>query len=211
MIKCRMPVIVEGKYDRITLAQLLDGPIIETGGFGIYRNKELLEMLRVMAKKTGIVVLTDSDAAGFQIRNHIRSAIREGTVVDVYIPDVYGKERRKAQPSKEGKLGVEGLSAALLEEAFRKAGVGAQQVERPGTPVTKTDLYLWGFTGAEGAADRRRQLLARLGFPERMSANAMLGAINVLYNRDEFAKELNNWFPKEEENAHGFPESGSGH
>ena len=101
MIKCRMPVIVEGKYDRITLSALLDGTILETGGFGIYRNKELMEMLRVMARKTGIVVLTDSDAAGFQIRNHIRSAIHEGTIVDVYIPDVYGKERRKAAPSKE--------------------------------------------------------------------------------------------------------------
>lgn len=211
MIKCRMPVIVEGKYDRITLSRILDGTVIETRGFGIYRNKELLEMLRVMAKKTGIVVLTDSDAAGFQIRGHIRSAIREGTIVDVYIPDVYGRERRKAQPSKEGKLGVEGLSAALLEEAFRKAGVGAEQVEAPGDPVTKTDLYLWGFTGAEGASDRRRQLLAKLGFPERMSANAMLSAVNVLYNREEFAQKLNEWFPDPEEDRHGFQERTEGH
>ncbi len=120
MIKCRMPVVVEGKYDRITLSALLDGTILETGGFGIYRNRELVEMLRVMAKKTGIVVLTDSDAAGFQIRNHIRSVIRDGRIVHVYIPDVYGKERRKAAPSKEGKLGVEGLDAPTLEAAFRK-------------------------------------------------------------------------------------------
>ena len=198
MIKCRMPVIVEGKYDRITLSALLDGTILETGGFGIYRNKELMEMLRVMARKTGIVVLTDSDAAGFQIRNHIRSAIHEGTIVDVYIPDVYGKERRKAAPSKEGKLGVEGLSPALLEEAFRKAGVGPEQVERRGEPVTKTDLYLWGFNGTDGAAEHRRELLSKLGFPARMSTNALLGAINVLYNREEFTEWLNNWFPEEE-------------
>ena len=198
MIKCRMPVIVEGKYDRITLSALLDGTILETGGFGIYRNKELMEMLRVMARKTGIVVLTDSDAAGFQIRNHIRSAIHEGTIVDVYIPDVYGKERRKAAPSKEGKLGVEGLSPALLEEAFRKAGVETEQVERRGEPVTKTDLYLWGFNGTDGAAEHRRELLSRLGFPARMSTNALLGAINVLYNREEFTEWLNNWFPEEE-------------
>lgn len=198
MIKCRMPVIVEGKYDRITLSALLDGTILETGGFGIYRNKELMEMLRVMARKTGIVVLTDSDAAGFQIRNHIRSAIHEGTIVDVYVPDVYGKERRKAAPSKEGKLGVEGLSPALLEEAFRKAGVGTEQVERRGEPVTKTDLYLWGFNGTDGAAEHRRELLSKLGFPARMSTNALLGAINVLYNREEFAEWLNNWFPEEE-------------
>lgn len=198
MIKCRMPVIVEGKYDRITLSALLDGTILETGGFGIYRNKELMEMLRVMARKTGIVVLTDSDAAGFQIRNHIRSAIHEGTIVDVYIPDVYGKERRKAAPSKEGKLGVEGLSPALLEEAFRKAGVGTEQVEHRGEPVTKTDLYLWGFNGTDGAAEHRRELLSKLGFPARMSTNALLGAINVLYNREEFTEWLNNWFPEEE-------------
>lgn len=198
MIKCRMPVIVEGKYDRITLSALLDGTILETGGFGIYRNKELMEMLRVMARKTGIVVLTDSDAAGFQIRNHIRSAIHEGTIVDVYIPDVYGKERRKAAPSKEGKLGVEGLSPALLEEAFRKAGVGTEQVERRGELVTKTDLYLWGFNGTDGAAEHRRELLSKLGFPARMSTNALLGAINVLYNREEFTEWLNNWFPEEE-------------
>ena len=202
MIKCRMPVIVAGKYDRITLSSLLDGTILETGGFGIYHNRELMEMLRVMAKKTGIIVLTDSDAAGFQIRNHIRSAIQEGTIVHVYIPDVYGKERRKSVASKEGKLGVEGLDAATLEAAFRKAGIGTEEVSRPGEPVTKTDLYLWGFTGTDGASERRRRLLSKLGFPERMSANAMLGAINVLYNREEFFQQLNNWFPTEEEAPH---------
>ncbi len=205
MIKCRMPVIVEGKYDRITLSALLDGTILETGGFGIYRNRELMEMLRVLAKKTGIVVRTDSDAAGFQIRNHIRSAIQEGTVIHVYIPDVYGKERRKAAASKEGKLGVEGLDPATLEEAFRKAGIGTEEVADPGEPVTKTDLYLWGFTGTDGASERRRQLLLKLGFPERMSANAMLGAINVLYNREEFSRQLSSWFLTEEEAFHEFP------
>ena len=199
MIKCRMPVVVEGKYDRITLSSLVDGTIVETGGFGIYRNPALLEMLRAMAKKTGIIVLTDSDAAGFRIRNHIRSAIREGKIINVYIPDVYGKERRKAAPSREGKLGVEGLDPATLEEAFRRAGVGVEQTEQPGQPVTKTDLYLWGFTGTDQAAYRRRELLRYLGFPERMSANAMLSAINVLYSRDEFYEKLNTWSLQEEE------------
>ena len=131
MIKCRMPVVVEGKYDRITLSSLVDGTIVETGGFGIYRNPALLEMLRAMAKKTGIIVLTDSDAAGFRIRNHIRSAIREGKIINVYIPDVYGKERRKAAPSREGKLGVEGLDPATLEEAFRRAESASSRRSSP--------------------------------------------------------------------------------
>ena len=199
MIKCRMPIVVEGRYDRITLSGLVDGVILETGGFGIYRNRELLEMLRVMAKKTGIVVLTDSDAAGFQIRSHIRSAVRDGKIVNVYIPDIYGKERRKAVASKEGKLGVEGMTAAVLEEAFRKAGIGTEEAASAGKPVTKTDLYLWGLSGTDSAAEHRRILLKRLGFPQRMSANAMLNAINVLYNRNEFAEKLNEWVPAEEE------------
>ena len=130
MIRCSMPIIVEGKYDKINLSNFVEGTILATGGFSIFKNKEMLELLRVMAKKTGIIVLTDSDAAGFKIRSHIRSAVRDGKIINVYIPDVYGKERRKAAPSKEGKLGVEGLSREILEEAFRKAGVGITQPRR---------------------------------------------------------------------------------
>ena len=115
MIRCNMPIIVEGKYDKITLENFVEGTILSTGGFSIFKNKELLELLRVMAKKTGIVILTDSDAAGFKIRSHIRSAVRDGKIVNVYIPDVYGKERRKAAPSKEGKLGVEGFLQHFLQ------------------------------------------------------------------------------------------------
>lgn len=194
MLHCDMPIIVEGKYDKITLANLIDAPIIPTGGFGIYRNKELLEMLRALAKKTGIVILTDSDAAGFKIRSHIRSAVRDGKIINVYIPDVYGKERRKAAPSKEGKLGVEGLSREILEEAFRRAGIGTEEAP-PREPVTKSDLFLWGLTGADNAAARRAALLKALGFPERMSTNFLLGAVNVLYSREEFFSLLARLFP----------------
>ena len=196
MIRCNMPIIVEGKYDKITLENFVEGTILSTGGFSIFKNKELLELLRVMAKKTGIVILTDSDAAGFKIRSHIRSAVWDGKIVNVYIPDVYGKERRKAAPSKEGKLGVEGLSQEVLEEAFRKAGVGVSCAEKPRDPITKADFFVWGLSGSDGASLRREAVKQKLGFPERMSAGALLAAVNVLYHKDEFYHLLCEWFPE---------------
>lgn len=197
MIRCDMPIIVEGKYDKITLSNYIDGTILATGGFSIFKNKEQLEMLRVLAKKTGIIILTDSDAAGFKIRNYIRSAVREGKIINVYIPDIYGKERRKTAPSKEGKLGVEGLSREIIEEAFRKAGVGtSERVSQD--PVTKSDLFIWGLNGTPNAAERRLAVQKALGFPERMSANALLGAINVLYQKQEFYELLCRLFPEQE-------------
>ncbi|HIQ58048.1 MAG TPA: DUF4093 domain-containing protein [Candidatus Merdivicinus intestinavium] len=196
MIRCNMPIIVEGKYDKITLENFVEGTILSTGGFSIFKNKELLELMRVMAKKTGIVILTDSDAAGFKIRSHIRSAVRDGKIVNVYIPDVYGKERRKAAPSKEGKLGVEGLSQEVLEEAFRKAGVGVSCAEKPRDPITKADFFVWGLSGSDGASLRREAVKQKLGFPERMSAGALLAAVNVLYHKDEFYHLLCEWFPE---------------
>ncbi|MGI5894518.1 MAG: toprim domain-containing protein [Candidatus Merdivicinus sp.] len=194
MIHCDMPIIVEGKYDKITLSNFIDGTILETGGFSIFKNKEKLEMLRVLAKKTGIIILTDSDAAGFKIRSHIRSAVRDGKIVNVYIPDVYGKERRKTAPSKEGKLGVEGLSREIIEDAFRKAGVGTTQTI-PQDPITKGDLFAWGLNGTPNAMERRLTLQKKLGFPERMSANALLGAVNVLYQKEDFYQLLCGLFP----------------
>ncbi len=196
MIRCTMPVIVEGKYDKITLSGLIDGTIIETGGFGVFRNPELVEMLRVLARKTGIIILTDSDAAGFKIRNYIRSAVRDGKIINVYIPDIYGKERRKTAPSKEGKLGVEGLRPEILEEAFRKAGIGVTQTERP-DPIQKSDFFFWGLSGTPNAAERRLVVQKKLGFPERMSANTLLGAVNVLYTRGEFLEQLAAIFPED--------------
>ena len=196
MIRCSMPIIVEGKYDKINLSNFVEGTILATGGFSIFKNKEMLELLRVMAKKTGIIILTDSDAAGFKIRSRIRSAVRDGKIINVYIPDVYGKERRKTAPSKEGKLGVEGLSREILEEAFRKAGVGVTQAD-PQDPITKADFFLWVLNGSEDASFRRDKGKKELGFPERMSANALLAAVNILYQKDEFYHLLCKWFPEE--------------
>lgn len=190
MIRCNMPIIVEGKYDKITLENFVEGTILSTGGFSIFKNKELLELLRVMAKKTGIVILTDSDAAGFKIRSHIRSAVRDGKIVNVYIPDVYGKERRKAAPGREGKLGVEGMSPQVLLTALERAGAtfsdGEEAAEADRRPITKADLYELGLTGGADSAQRREALLKKLGLPERMTANAMLEAVNLLYTREEF-------------------------
>ncbi|MEG2596831.1 MAG: DUF4093 domain-containing protein [Oscillospiraceae bacterium] len=186
MIQCRQPVIVEGKYDKIKLAPLIDGTIIETNGFSIFKEKEKLEMLRVLAKKTGIIILTDSDAAGFKIRNYIRSAIREGTIIHVYIPDVYGKERRKANPSKEGKLGVEGMNLETLRECFERAGVTAEMVYAPRKEITKADLYEAGLTGIDDASEHRKILLEKLRFPEHMTTKALLPVLNTLFTKEEF-------------------------
>ena len=146
MIRCTKPIVVEGKYDKIKLSSLIDGTIIETNGFTIFKDKDKLEMLRVLAKKTGIIVLTDSDSAGFKIRNYIRSAIAEGEIIHVYIPDVYGKERRKIAPSKEGKLGVEGIDVKTLKECFEKAGVFAEVSDKRKEEISKVDLYFLGLS-----------------------------------------------------------------
>lgn len=187
-IKLKMPVIVEGKYDRLRLQELIDGTIIETGGFGIFKSPEKLEMLRALAQKTGIIILTDSDRAGFKIRHYIRSAIPNARgIYNVYIPDVFGKERRKAAPSKEGKLGVEGISVETLRKCFEKAGVlsGTVSEEAP-DPITKADLFMLGLSGTEDASNKRAELLRRLSLPERLTTKGLLPVLNTLYTREEF-------------------------
>ena len=183
-----MPVIVEGKYDRLRLQELIDGTIIETGGFGIFRDPEKLSMLRALAQKTGIIILTDSDRAGFKIRNYIRSAVPDAKgIVNVYIPDIFGKERRKVAPSKEGKLGVEGISVEVLRECFAMAGVLSDTVPAGNTdPITKTDLFMLGLSGTEDASYKRAALLKRLSLPERLTAKGLLPVLNTLYTREEF-------------------------
>ena len=194
-IKLRLPVVVEGKYDRLRLQELIDGTVIETGGFGIFRDKERLSMLRALAEKTGIIILTDSDRAGFMIRNYIRSAIPDARqVVNLYIPDVFGKERRKAAPSKEGKLGVEGMELSVLRQALERAGATVEDGPAPpketAPPLTKADLFQLGLTGGEDSAARRKALQKRLGLPERLSANGLLQALNALYSREELRAAL---------------------
>ncbi len=189
MLQIKQAIIVEGKYDKIKLSSLVKAVIIQTNGFGIYKNQELLELIRYYARTTGILILTDSDRAGFQIRNYIRGAIPEGDVRNIYIPDIFGKERRKVKPSAEGKLGVEGIDAGILREAFRKAGVLTE--EKPvSEPVTKTDLYLAGFSGRPNSSEKRREFQKYLNLPANLSASALLEVLNSMMTREEFLKQI---------------------
>ncbi len=189
-LKIAETVVVEGKYDKIRLTSVIDANILETGGFAIYRDPEQLELLRRLAEKTGLLILTDSDRAGFQIRNYLKSAITTGRVLHAFIPDILGKEKRKAAPSREGKLGVEGMDRERLLAAFRKAGVTGADSTDNGPPVTKADLYFAGISGGQGSAEQRRELLRLLGLPQRLSANALLPVINATMTREDFLKAL---------------------
>ncbi len=188
MVKVREVIVVEGRYDKNTLLQLVDATVLETHGFGIFKDKEQLSLLRRAAEKRGLIVLTDSDGAGFVIRNYLKGAIPGNLVKHAYIPDIPGKERRKAAPGKEGKLGVEGMEPEVLLEALRRAGatLEGETPSEPRTPITKTDLYDLGLTGGPDSKAKRLALLKQLNLPEHMSANAMLEALNILYDREEF-------------------------
>lgn len=190
MIKIKQAIIVEGKYDKIRLANVVNALILPVHGFSVYRDRETAELIRTLARTTGIIILTDSDSAGFQIRNKIKELARGGEVINVYIPDIKGKERRKREPSKQGLLGVEGVSDDILLEAFKKAGVGAEKRETRGDPITKADLLDLGLTGAESSAKKRAELQKKLGLPERLSANMLLEILNVTYTKEEFFKAV---------------------
>ena len=185
MIHTDRAIVVEGIYDKIKLGGLIDGVILCTGGFRIYKDKEMQQMLRALAKKQGLAVLTDSDAAGFQIRSFLRSICGKENIVDVYIPDLYGKERRKQHPSREGKLGVEGIPEAVLLEALEKAGIGVREVQERADPITKLDLFELGLSGGAQSAVRRAKLMKRLELPEHLSANALVTVLASLYSREE--------------------------
>ena len=186
MLKIKEAIVVEGRYDKNTLSQIIDAPILETSGFGIFKDREQMSFLRQVAERGGLIVFTDSDGAGFVIRNHIKSAIPSKYLKHAYIPDVYGKEKRKAAPGKEGKLGVEGLPPEILLEALRKAGATIEGEDSPGNKgITKQDLMARGLSGGANAGAKRQRLLKKLGLPERMSANAMLQALNLLCTPEE--------------------------
>ena len=195
MLRIQEAVVVEGRYDKNTLSQVVDTLILETGGFGIFKNPEQMALLRRAAQRRGLIVLTDSDGAGFLIRSRIRGSIPPEQVKHAYIPDVYGKERRKRQAGKEGKLGVEGMPPRVLEEVLRRAGatfLGEDSGEGPREPpLTKADLMAAGLTGGEGSAGRRQALLKALELPEHMSANALLAVLNGCYSREEARRILN--------------------
>ena len=190
MIRIREAIIVEGRYDKNTLAQIVDAPILETSGFGIFHDSQRLALLRRLAETRGIIVLTDSDGAGFVIRNYLRGAIDPLQVKHAYIPDISGKERRKRTASKEGKLGVEGMRPDVLLEALRRAGATIEGEETPaaGARITKADLYAAGLTGGADSKAARQRLLAQLDLPEHLSTNALLEVLNALMTREEFQK-----------------------
>lgn len=191
MVKIKEAIVVEGRYDKNTLSQIVDAPILETSGFGIFKDKKQMALLRRVAQTRGLIVFTDSDGAGFVIRNHIKSAIPGKYLKHAYIPDILGKEKRKAAPGKEGKLGVEGMSREIIIEALRRAGATiegeeAAEIRR----ITKQDLMELGLSGGPDASARRLALLKELNLPEHMSPNAMLQALNLLYSLEELQQVL---------------------
>lgn len=191
MVRIREAIVVEGRYDKNTLSQIVDAPILETNGFGIFKDKKQLELLRKVAKARGLIVFTDSDGAGFVIRNHLKSAIDGSCLKHAYIPDIPGKEHRKSAPGREGKLGVEGMSREIILEALRRAGATIEGEDAPArNGITKQDLVELGLSGGANSAEKRQKLLRKLDLPEHMSANAMLQALNLLYSAEELRSIL---------------------
>ena len=191
MLKTDRIIIVEGKYDKIKLSSIIDAVIIETDGFGIFKDKQKQKLLRMLADKKGLVILTDSDSAGFTIRNFICGFVPKDKIINAYIPDVFGKEKRKDVPSKEGKLGVEGIAPSLIKEALDKAGVLCDEnnfTEK--RVVTKTDFYLDGLTGGSGSKEKRLALLKELSLPERMTTNALIESINSFMTYDDYKNAI---------------------
>lgn len=187
MLKIKEAIVVEGRYDKNTLSQIVDAPILETSGFGIMKDKQQLKLLRRVAESRGLIIFTDSDGAGFVIRNYLKGVINPKYLLHAYIPDIPGKERRKSAPGKEGKLGVEGMTPQVIVDALRKAGatVLGEETARSAGNITKQDMMELGLSGGQGSSELRKQLLKKLDLPEHMSANALLQAVNLLYTLDE--------------------------
>ncbi|MFR6314272.1 MAG: toprim domain-containing protein [Ruminococcus sp.] len=190
MIHIAQAIVVEGKYDKIKLSSILDAVILVTNGFRIFRDPEKMALIQYYARTTGVIVLTDSDRAGFQIRNYLKGAVRDGKLYHVYIPDIYGKEHRKEKPSAEGKLGVEGIRKDVLLEAFAKAGVLTNEVPEKADPITRYDLYELGLSGGADSKARRKALQKRLGLPDLLSAASLLEVLNTMMTRQELQQLL---------------------
>lgn len=185
MIHIDQAIIVEGKYDKIKLSSVTDAVIIVTNGFGLFKDKEKQALIRFYAAKTGIVILTDSDTAGFRIRSLVKNIAAGGKIINVYVPEIFGKEKRKARPSREGKLGVEGIDPQVIKAAFEKAGISSCEREIK-EPVTMLDLYEDGLSGGPFSAALRQQLLEQLELPHLLTSKAMLEAINAMMSREEY-------------------------
>ena len=187
--RVREVIVVEGKYDKNTIAQIVDAAIIETSGFGIFNNADKLALLRRLAEKRGLIILTDNDGAGFFIRGRLGGMLDSANIKHAYIPDVTGRERRKPTSSKEGKLGVEAMPADVITRALERAGAtfeDAPAAQDGSAPITRADLYSAGLSGGSGSAIKRRDLLKRLDLPERLSSKALLDVLNILYDREQF-------------------------
>lgn len=187
MLKIREIIIVEGRYDKNAVSQVADAVIIETSGFGIFNDAEKRQLLQRLARERGVIIFTDSDGAGFVIRNFLKGCIPPQYIKNAYIPDIYGKEKRKSSPSKEGKLGVEGMRPEVIESALRKAGATIEGEEELSSrsELTKADMYALGLCGGRDSAEKRRRLQERLGLPRRLTANGLLEALNILSSKEE--------------------------
>ncbi len=185
--KIREVIVVEGRYDKNALLQVVDATVVETGGFGVFNDKEKLAFFRRLAESRGLILLTDSDGAGFVIRNYLKGALPKDKIRQAYVPDVYGKERRKSKAGKEGKLGVEGMRPEVLLEALRRCGATFEGVETvaPAPAITKADMMEKGLVGPN-SEQKRKELLQKLQLPGHMTANALLEALNLLLTREEF-------------------------
>ena len=203
MKKIKEVIVVEGRYDKNTLSQVVDATVVTLGGFAVFNDREKLAFLRRLALERGLIVLTDSDGVGFVIRNYLKGALPKDRVKQAYIPDIHGKERRKRAPGKEGKLGVEGMRPQVLLESLRRAGATfldeEDQSTAPKEPITKADLFALGLTGGTGSAARRQALLRQLDLPEHLTPNALLEALNLLYTREAFLKSTESLFSEESE------------
>lgn len=184
--RIKYPIIVEGKYDKIKLDSLFSANVITTGGFAIFTGEEKIHLIKRLAEKSKIIILTDSDGAGHLIRSHIKCAVSPDKIINLYVPEVFGKEKRKRESSKEGKLGVEGIEAGKLQQILSPYFDTAEEKTVGG--ITKADLYAMGLSGREDSAIRRKELLSYLEMPTTMSPNSMLAALNMLYTREEFFK-----------------------
>lgn len=185
MLKINEAIIVEGKYDKIKLSSVVDAVIIVTNGFRIFKDAEKLALIRYYAEKTGIIILTDSDSAGRKIRGYIKGAVKNGKITNVYIPDIFGKEKRKEKPSAEGKLGVEGIDVETLISAFEKSGVCASEESTRKQDITKSTLYELGLSGGKNSRYFREKLQKNLGLPSLMSADSLIEVLNTMMTGEE--------------------------
>ena len=196
MIRLDRPVIVEGKYDKITLENVIDALIIPTNGFSIFKDSEKCAMIRLLAREKGIIVLTDSDSAGAVIRSYIKKIAGDSDIINVYVPELKGKEKRKAKPSKEGTLGVEGMSAGVIVNALERSGVFSEKSVSTTRKITKTDMYVYGLSGGDNSAGARKDFLKFLGLPQSLSPSAMLDVINCMFGFEEFKEKAEEWQKK---------------